>query len=109
MSIFQLTYGMVDSFVLFMVLKTVSQAFSAAVSPLTFSIIADNFGPENRTTANAMLTSAKMVGMAMASISVLMIKQIGWRSSYIVIGSFGLIATTLALIFLKNPKREQVK
>ena len=86
-----------------MVLKTVSQAFSAAVSPLTFSIIADNFAPENRTTANAMLSSAKMVGMAMASISVLMIKNLGWRESYIIIGGFGLMTSGLALIALKNP------
>ena len=76
------------------------------MSPLTFSIIADNFGPENRTTANAMLSSAKMVGMAMASISVLMIKNIGWRESYIVIGGFGLMTGALALIFLKNPKQQ---
>jgi MFS family permease len=56
-----------------MVLKVLSQALSAAVTPLTFKILAEYFPPERRTTANSILSSAKMVGIALSSLTVLMI------------------------------------
>ena len=56
-----------------MVLKVLSQALSAAVTPLTFKILAEYFPPERRTFANSILSTAKMVGVALASITVLMI------------------------------------
>ena len=68
---FQFTYGLADSFALFMILKVVSQGLSAAVTPLTFKILAEHFPPERRTTANSILSSAKMVGIALSSITIL--------------------------------------
>jgi MFS family permease len=102
---FQFTYGLVDSFALFMLLKVVSQALSAAITPLTFKLLAEHFPPENRTTANSILSSAKMVGIALSSITVLMIKKIGWRYSYCAIGAFGLFGVLAGMIGLKSPKK----
>jgi MFS family permease len=70
---FQFAYGLVDSFTLFMVLQILSQALKAAISPFCFSILADYFPPEQRTTANSILSSAKVVGIALSSLSILLI------------------------------------
>jgi len=73
LSSFQFAYGMVDSFALYMTLKVISQALSAAISPIGFSILADYFPADQRTTANSILSSAKMVGIALSSITILLI------------------------------------
>ena len=46
-----------------------------------------------------------MVGIALSSITVLMIQKIGWRSSYCAIGAFGLLSVLAGTIGLKNPKK----
>jgi len=102
---FQFTYGLVDSFALFMILKVVSQGLSAAITPLTFKLLAENFPPERRTLANSILSSAKMAGIALSSMSLLMIKQFGWRASYCAIGGFSLFTALIGLIGLKSPKK----
>lgn len=104
---FQFAYGMVDSFAIFMTLKVLSQAISAAISPVGFSILADYFPPDQRTTANSILSSAKVVGIALSSITILLIQKVGWRASYMSIGGVGLVGVLLGMVALKNPKNMQ--
>jgi len=88
-----------------MLLKVISQGISAAVTPLTFKLLAENFPPERRTLANSVLSSAKMAGIALSSMSLLLIKQFGWRASYCAIGGFSIFATLIGAIGLKSPKK----
>jgi hypothetical protein len=37
--------------------------------------------------------------------TIILIKNIGWRASYCVMGSLGLVGAVLATIFIKNPER----
>jgi membrane associated rhomboid family serine protease len=37
--------------------------------------------------------------------TIILIKSVGWRMSYMTMGATGLIAAVLGYFFLKNPKR----
>jgi MFS family permease len=54
-------------------------AISAPINPLSFSLVADYFPPEKRSRANAILTTGNYLGIALSSISILLIKKNGWR------------------------------
>lgn len=101
---FHFAYGLVDSFSIFMTLQILSQALKAAISPMCFSLLADYFPPDQRTTANSILSSAKVVGIALSSITVLLIQKVGWRASYLAIGATGLVATVAGLVSLRTDK-----
>ena len=66
-------------------------------------MIATNFPPEYRTTANAIENSGYWLGAGLASFMVLIIKNSGWRAMYYTMGSFGIILGGLTLAFVKNP------
>ena len=68
-------------------------------------MVADYFPPDKRSTANAVLSSANFVGIALSSMTILLIKAIGWRQSYVTMGSVGLVGALSMLIFVRNPKR----
>lgn len=66
-------------------------------------MIATNFPPEYRTTANAIENSGYWLGAGFASFMVLIIKSFGWRAMYYTMGSFGIVLGGLTLAFVKNP------
>ena len=73
---------------------------------MCYSLVSDYFPPDKRTTANSILSSANFVGIALSSMTILLIKQIGWRASYMTMGGMGLLGGLL-LFFIKNPVRGQ--
>lgn len=79
---------------------------SSAINPLVFSLAADYFPPEKRTTANSVLSAANFVGIALSSLTILLIKEVGWRASYIAMGGMGLLAASCSML-LKDPVRGQ--
>lgn len=66
-------------------------------------MIASNFPPKYRSTANAIENAGYYLGGSIASIMVLAIKAWGWRSMYLMTGTLGLILFTLTRLFVKNP------
>jgi len=54
-------------------------AVSSTINPLSYSLVADYFPPEKRSRANALLTAGGYLGIALSSISILLIKSLGWR------------------------------
>lgn len=80
-------------------------AISAAINPLSYSLIADYFPPEKRSRANAILTTGNYLGIALSSISILLIKANGWRNSYILMGILGVLGGGLGLTFMANPDK----
>ena len=79
--------------------------FEAFAPPAVFSMIADYFPPEKRTTANAIISLAIFVGAGLASITTIFIGSFGWRLTYFCIGCFGITVGLIALIFIREPVR----
>jgi MFS family permease len=79
--------------------------FEAFAPPAAYSMIADYFPPEKRTTANAVLSLGIFVGAGLASITTIMIGWLGWRDTYFIVGCFGIVFGIIAMIFVKDPVR----
>jgi len=74
--------GAFNSFHVLMGMRALHGSMNSATNPLSYSLIADYIPPEKRATANSVLSSAHYVGIAFSSMSILLIKQIGWRYFY---------------------------
>ena len=96
---------MFNSFLVLAVFRFLHGAVSSATKPLAFSLVADYFPQDKRSTANSILSGANFIGIALSSMTIILIKNIGWRASYCVMGSLGLLGAALATIFVKNPIR----
>lgn len=103
-SCFQLGTGMIDSFLVLAIFRFLHGTISSAINPLAFSLVADYFPPDKRGTANAVLSSANFVGIALSSMTILLIKSVGWRASYMAMAAAGLVGAA-GMAFMKNPKR----
>lgn len=77
--------------------------FAACINAPIYQLIATNFPPKYRSTANAVENSGYYIGAGAASMMVIAIKKFGWRSMYFISGSFGLILFALNTLFVKNP------
>jgi len=80
-------------------------AVSSATKPLAYSLIADYFPQDKRSTANSILSGANFVGIALSSMTIILIKNIGWRASYCTMGGMGILGALAAFFFVKNPER----
>ena len=103
----QLASGFFDSFWLLFIARMFHGAFNSASSPLTYSLVSDYVPPERRATANAFLGTAVYTGISLSSLSVLLIKQTGWRYCYFIMGIFGLLTSLVTAFFVKEPKQGQ--
>ena len=72
---------------------------------MAFSLVSDFFPADRRTTANSILSVANYIGIGLSSLSIILIKNVGWRKAYLAMGVLGLLGS-LGLIPFKNPKRE---
>ena len=106
MSLMQIGTGALNSFAVLALFRFLHGAISSSVNPMCYSLVSDYFPPDKRTTANSILSSANFVGIALSSMTILLIKEVGWRASYMAMGGMGLLGGLL-LFFLKNPVRGQ--
>lgn len=67
--------------------------------------MADYFHPKVRTKATSIYSLGIYLGGALSSISGLMISGVGWRNTFIIMGSIGVGAGVFGLILIKEPKR----
>jgi MFS family permease len=107
LSMFQISTGLTSSFLALALFRFMHGAVSSATKPLAFSMVADYFPQDKRSTANSILSGANFIGIALSSMTIILIKNIGWRASYCVMGGLGLIGATLAALVIKNPIRGQ--
>ena len=105
LSALQMVNGFVDSFLVFAIVRIMNGVISSAINPVSFSLLADFFPPERRTTANSILSVANYAGIAMSSLSILLIKNVGWRQTYLAMGALGFIGALFLLPF-KNPANQ---
>ena len=86
-------------------LTGLTQAFS---NPAAYGLIASTFPEARVSTANSIYSSAVYVGGALASLTILLDNQIGWRDSSIGIGILGLVLAGVSAVFLKDPEERPV-
>ena len=79
--------------------------FEAFCGPPAYSLIADYFPPEIRTTAIAVYNLGIYVGNALSSLIIVMIERLGWRYAYVITGLVGVVFGILCLLFIVDPIR----
>ena len=72
----------------------------AFTTPAAYTWIADNFKEERQGFANSVYSSAVYLGGGLASLSLLLDVNYGWRFSYVAVGVFGLACSGLAALSL---------
>lgn len=96
--------GLVNSFWVFVLMRMLHGAANSATVPLSYSLVTDYVRPENRTFVNSILNSGAYIGIALSSLTILMIDQIGWRSSFNIMGVIGCVIGIISM-FIKEPER----
>eukprot|EP00282_Hemiselmis_andersenii_P042568 CAMPEP_0172069244 /NCGR_PEP_ID=MMETSP1043-20130122/12633_1 /TAXON_ID=464988 /ORGANISM="Hemiselmis andersenii, Strain CCMP441" /LENGTH=332 /DNA_ID=CAMNT_0012729541 /DNA_START=153 /DNA_END=1148 /DNA_ORIENTATION=- len=84
-------------------IQGVSQAF---VGPQAYGLIASLFSGQGLATANSIYASGVYVGGALASLSILMDQQLGWRETNLVAGAVGLALAGATFLALKDPRSD---
>lgn len=95
--------GTAQSLVLFASMRFFFGIFASAINAPIYQLIAANFPPEMRSTANSIENSGYCFGAGFASLMILIIKQFGWRAMYFIMGGAGLTLSALTFAFIKNP------
>lgn len=94
-----------NTFVMICIFRMLLGLFESATAPSAYSLIADYFPPETRTTANAYFAGCIFVGTALSSVSTVMVGNLGWSLTYLIVGIYGCFAAMLVLIFIQEPPR----
>lgn len=97
--------GFATGFVGLLIPRILLGVFEAACTPPSYSIIADYFSAEYRTTANAVFSLGIYIGGGLSSLSLLMFTATGWAWSFIIIGITGLVSAVIMLVVVREPKR----
>lgn len=96
--------GGVNSFWVFCIMRFTFGLCSSAINAPIYQLIATNFPPKFRATANAVENSGYCFGCGVSSLMILILKNYGWRAVYYFMGTFGVVLGLLAAAFVKNPK-----
>ncbi len=75
-------------------------SFSSALSPASYSLIADYFPLEYRSTAVSIENAGNYFGAALSSLSILFIDQYGWRQLYKLLGLSGIACGIVFMIIV---------
>ena len=76
---------------------------SSVLNPAALSLIRDYFPPNQRSQANAWYACVIYLGGAMAALSNFITCFFGWKNTYNITGTIGLMAAGLGFVFLKEP------
>ena len=101
--------GLLSSFGVLAACRVATGFLSAGLNPLSFSLLADYFPPERRTTANTILQSGNFMAWGLSSLSVLFVKAFGWRSTYTLIGVASAVVGLASMSLIKEPTKKLVK
>lgn len=97
--------GFVDSFFMLGAMRVLHGMLNSSSNPLSFSLIADYFPPENRATANSVIQAGNYIGVGVSSFSILLITQFGWRAQYGIMAALGTLCGICTMLFVKEPER----
>ena len=108
-SLTTLVQGQTSNFLIFFIMRFLLGILQSISNPTSFTLLADYFPQEKRTTVNSIQNSGIYIGSALSSFSILAIKTQGWRWTFNAMGYFGIILGAIILIFVKEPPREKVE
>lgn len=97
-----------DSFLVLAVSRFAIGIISSVFNPMSFSLLTDYFPADKRATANSIVQSGNYVGWGLSSISIMAIKQYGWRTTYGIIGALALATSALFAAIVKDPRAKQI-
>lgn len=97
--------GRVDSFSQLLPLRGALGVSQAFLNPAVYSLIAEIFPKNLIGTATGIYSGGIYIGGGLASLSILLDKFIGWRSSFIAIGLAGIVLSILAKILVPEPRK----
>ena len=99
--------GITSSFGVLCLMRVLHGAMSSATDPLAYSLVADYYPADKRGTPNAILSSGNFIGIALSCMSILFIKNWGWRATYMIMGGIGITMAVIgSLVFSAFKKRE---
>lgn len=101
-----LVAGTTNSLLVFASMRFLYGVFASAINAPIYQVIARNFPPEMRSTANSVENLGYKIGMGVSSLSVYVIGKWGWRAQYSLMGGFGVLVGLIAMLFVKNPTAE---
>ncbi|KAJ1435295.1 major facilitator superfamily domain-containing protein, partial [Ochromonadaceae sp. CCMP2298] len=93
-----------DSFLDLVPLRAVVGAAQAFFNPAAYTLLADIFPARMVGSVNGIFSSGIFLGGALASLSILLDEQVGWRSTMTAIGGAGLVTSLLCLALVKDPR-----
>jgi MFS family permease len=79
--------------------------FEAGTGPPSYSLIADFYPPEKRTTANSVYSLGIYIGQALSSLTTLLIDAFGWKNAFIFIAGISICFAIIGFLVIKEPKR----
>lgn len=89
----------------FSFMRVLHGCLNSSSNPLSFSLIADYFPPENRATANSIIQAGNYVGVGVSSISIILINAFGWRAQYGIMAAVGAALAAMTVVGIKEPER----
>ena len=95
--------GFMDSFLVLYASRFALGIIGAMFNPMSFSLLTDYFPPERRATANSVIQSGNYIGWGLSSISIILIQQFGWRSTFGILGAAGAVIGAIIIAFVKEP------
>lgn len=95
--------GFLDSFLVLYASRFALGIIGAMFNPMSFSLLTDYFPPERRATANSVIQSGNYIGWGLSSISIILIQQFGWRSTFGILGAAGAVIGAVIIAFVKEP------
>lgn len=85
-------------------IRAVIGASQAFYSPAAYTLIADLFPKSMVGTVNGIFSSGVYLGGALASLSIILDKAVGWRTTLLCVGAVGVAAAALILFFVPEPR-----
>ena len=85
-------------------LRSLIGSGQAFVNPAAFTLIADLFPKEILGTVNGIYSGGIYLGGGIASLSIILNDQLGWRNTFAFIGLIGVISSLASFLVIKDPK-----
>ena len=97
-----LASGYFDSFGIFALARFAQGAFISFENPFGLSIVPAFFPDEKKTTALSVFNGAIYLGGGLASLNVILTKELGWRGAYEAMGWAGIAIGVIGILAIDN-------
>ena len=95
-----LIQGEVDSFSTFALMRFLFGVFGSAANAPAYSLTREFFPPNYITTANSILALSVYFGGCISSLSIIFIRNFGWREDYNLTGLIGIVLGIACLTYI---------